>query len=81
MIGAAQIRAARALLNLSQTELAELASVHVATVRRLEGSREIRGAAETVWKIQIALERAGIEFIAEDLGSGPGVRLSQARER
>ena len=59
MIDAAQIRAARALMNMSQADLAELASMHVATVRRLEASLEIRGAAESVWKIQTALEDAG----------------------
>jgi hypothetical protein len=48
----------------------------VATVRRIEGSKdEIRGSAETVWKIQTALEEAGIEFIPADETKGPGVRL------
>ena len=75
MIDAAQVRAARALLNVSQADLARLASVHVATIRRLEAATEIRGAAETLWKIQIALEAAGIEFIPAEGGKGPGVRL------
>jgi transcriptional regulator with XRE-family HTH domain len=75
MINAGQIRAARALLNMSQTDLASLASVHVATVRRIEAATELRGAAETLWKIQIALERAGIEFIAAEHPKGPGLRL------
>ena len=80
MIDAAQIRAARALLNMGQTDLARIASVHVATIRRLEAATEVRGAAETVWKIQKALEAAGIEFISEEAGRGPGVRLKHARE-
>ena len=80
MVDAAQIRAARALLNLGQTDLARIASVHVATIRRLEAATEVRGAAETVWKIQKALEAAGIEFISEEAGRGPGVRLKHARE-
>ena len=80
MIDAAQIRAARALLNMGQTGLARIASVHVATIRRLEAATEVRGAAETVWKIQKALEAAGIEFISEEAGRGPGVRLKHARE-
>ena len=75
MIDAAQVRAARALLNVSQVDLARLASVHVATIRRLEAATEIRGAAETLWKIQIALEAAGIEFIPAEGGKGPGLRL------
>ena len=78
MIDAAQVRAARALLNVSQADLARLASVHVATIRRLEAATEIRGAAETLWKIQIALEAAGIEFIPAEGGKGPGVRLKAA---
>ena len=78
MIDAAQVRAARALLNVSQVDLARLASVHVATIRRLEAATEIRGAAETLWKIQIALEAAGIEFIPAEGGKGPGLRLKTA---
>ena len=80
MVDAAQIRAARALLNMVQTDLARIASVHVATIRRLEAATEVRGAAETIWKIQKALEAAGIEFISEEAGRGPGVRLKHARE-
>ena len=80
MIDAAQIRAARALLNVSQADLARIASVHVATIRRLEAATEIRGAAETIWKIQRALEAAGIEFIPAEAGRGPGVRLKRADE-
>jgi predicted transcriptional regulator len=75
MISPSQIRAARALLDISQTDLAEIASVHVATIRRLEAAAEVRGAADTIWKIQRALERAGIEFIYEEGGRGPGLRL------
>jgi hypothetical protein len=61
-------------------DLAELASLHVATIRRLEASSEIRGSAETVWKIQTALEKAGVEFIPADEMKGPGVRLKQVPE-
>ena len=57
MISAAQIRAARALLNINQEELAKIASVHVATIRRLETATGVRGAADTLWKLQDALER------------------------
>jgi len=77
MIDAAQIRAARALLNINQTDLARMASVHVATIRRLEAASQIRGAAETLWKIQKALEAAGVEFIPADEAKGPGVRLKE----
>ena len=75
MISAAQVRAARALLNINQKELAQIASVHVATIRRLETATEVRGAADTLWKLQRALEGKGVEFIPEEGGRGPGVRL------
>ena len=81
MIEAAQIRAARGLLALSQVELAEMASLSVASVKRLETAVGLRGAAETVWKIQKALEAAGVEFIPEEAGRGPGVRLRQPQQR
>ena len=75
MIVAAQVRAARALLGLSQARLSELASVSATTIKRLEAATEVRGAAETIWKIQKALEAAGIEFIPAEGAKGPGVRL------
>ena len=77
MITAAQIRAARALLDVSQAYLSELASVSSTTIKRLEAASEVRGAAETVWKVQTALERAGVEFIPADEHNGPGVRLKE----
>jgi transcriptional regulator with XRE-family HTH domain len=59
-----QIRAARALLRLDQTELARRARVSLATLRRIEASTEkSRGSARTVSSIQHALEAAGAEFI------------------
>jgi hypothetical protein len=81
MIGPAQIRAARALLDVNQTTLSEWASISAATLKRIEGSSEIRGAADTLWKIQKALEAAGVEFIPEEDGKGAGVRFKQSRDR
>ena len=77
MIDPSQIRAARGLLNISQADLAKSASLHVASVRRLEAATGMRGAAETLWKIQTALEKAGVEFIPPEETKGPGVRLKQ----
>jgi len=77
VIEAAQIRGARALLGLSQADLSKLASVSATTIKRLEGAAEIRGAAETLWKIESALEEAGVEFIPANDTKGPGVRLKQ----
>src|SRR5512147_2328146 len=78
MITAAQIRAARGLLNLSQAQLAEMAELGIATIKRIEASSEVRGAASTLWKIQAALEEAGIEFLHAEDGGGLGVRLRPA---
>ena len=75
MITAAQIRAARGLLNLSQAQLSAMAGLGIATIKRIEASTEIRGAASTLWKIQEALEAAGIEFLSTQDGGGLGVRL------
>ena len=78
MILPRQIKAARALLGFGQNELSDLAGVGIATLKRIEASSEIRGAAATLWKIQTALEAAGIEFISAEGGKGPGVRLKEA---
>ena len=41
----------------------------------MEGARGLpKTAAENVWKVQQALEDAGVVFIDEN-GGGPGVRL------
>jgi transcriptional regulator with XRE-family HTH domain len=77
MIEAAQIKAARALLGLGQLELSKLADVGISTVKRIELAREITGSARTLWKLQTALEKAGVEFISADEHKGPGVRMKE----
>jgi transcriptional regulator with XRE-family HTH domain len=81
MIGAAQIKAARALLGLDQRELSELADVGISTLKRIELATEVTGSARSLWKIERALERAGVEFIAEEAGRGPGVRLRRPQSK
>jgi predicted transcriptional regulator len=81
MIRPEQIRAARALLDINQTQLSEWASISVATLKRIESAPEIRGAADTIKKIQQALENAGIEFIPETVDGGPGVKLKRKAKR
>jgi transcriptional regulator with XRE-family HTH domain len=63
---------ARAALGLGVRELAELASVSPDTIARLERGEELK--PRTIEAIQIALESAGVVFVAEN-GEGPGVRL------
>jgi transcriptional regulator with XRE-family HTH domain len=76
MIYPCQIRAARALIGMSQQELAQRSSVGLATIKRIEAvGSEITGTAKTLVKIQKALESAGIRFIEEADGAGPGLRL------
>ena len=71
----AQLRAARGLLGWSQSQLAEASGVGLSTIRRMEGSDgPLKGTAENVWKVQQALEDAGVIFIDADK-EGPGVRL------
>jgi transcriptional regulator with XRE-family HTH domain len=66
---------ARAALRLGIRELAALAKVAPMTISRLETGRS-GGHADTVRKIEQALEKAGIEFIN---GDAPGVRLRKKR--
>jgi transcriptional regulator with XRE-family HTH domain len=79
MITTGQLRAARGLLGWNQTRLAETAGLALSTVKRMEGSdNHLRGTAENVWKVQKALEDAGIIFIDEN-DEGPGIRLRKMR--
>ncbi len=56
--------------------MAERSGVGIATVRRMEGARGLpKTTAENVWKVQQALEDAGVVFIDQTEESGPGVRL------
>ncbi len=71
-----QIRAARGLLRWSARVLAEQAGVHLSTVQRMERSHgPVGGNVESVRRVQAALERAGVVFLAED--DSPGVRLTR----
>ena len=79
MITATQCRAARALLDWSQQELADRARVGIVTVRQLEGGKT-QPRRSTLDVIQRALEAAGVEFIDEN-GGGPGVRLRKRQQK
>jgi transcriptional regulator with XRE-family HTH domain len=74
----AQARGARALLGWSQRTLATNAGVAEPTITQFErGNRNPSRAV--AWAIRMALEAAGIEFIAagaaSGAGGGEGVRL------
>src|ERR1700753_2604127 len=70
MIEPRQIRAARALLNWSQTDLAEASGIAVSSIKNVENSITT-ARKETMDDIQSAFEKAGVEFLP-----GSGVRLS-----
>jgi transcriptional regulator with XRE-family HTH domain len=73
-----QIRAARALVGWSQTEVANAAGLSIPTIKRAEAEGGIKVSEDALVAIADALKRAGVEFIAEN-GGGPGVRLRKAK--
>jgi len=79
MITSLQMRAARALLDVDQRQLADLSGLSLPTIQRMEASEGVvRGNVESLMKLIAALERAGIELINEGAASdrgGRGVRL------
>ena len=82
MITATQLKAARALLDVDQRELAELSNLSLPTIQRMEASEGvIRGNVDSLMKLVGALQDAGIELINEGApcpAGGRGVRLREA---
>jgi predicted transcriptional regulator len=75
----AQCRAGRALLEITQTQLAASAGLGLSTVVDFEKERR-EVSSESVESIRRALIRAGVEFIDEN-GGGPGVRLRKGPQK
>jgi DNA-binding XRE family transcriptional regulator len=78
MLTPAQIRAARALLNWSQAQLAEASEVASQSIKNIE-----RGVTDprlsTAMAIKTSLEKAGVQFLEpSDSATGPGVALKTA---
>ena len=70
-----QIKAARSLLDWSQSDLAAASGVSEPTIKRLEAQDDLLGGrSDTADKIVSALQEGGVEFIPEN-GGGAGVRL------
>lgn len=75
---AEQIRAARAMLRMEQTQLAERSGVSVETIKRLESAKgNLKAQYGTLKNIRRACEFAGIDFIDDE--KRPGVRLAEDR--
>lgn len=71
------VEAARALVKLSQADLAKASGLSEGTIRYFETETRVLSEA-SVYRIQLALEHCGIEF----LNSGrPGVRYHPDRDR
>jgi transcriptional regulator with XRE-family HTH domain len=73
-----QSRAARGLLGLSQQQLANAATVSLATIQLFETNKR-EPIPNNLTAIRRALEDVGVEFIPAKAGRGVGVRLRYER--
>ena len=75
------MRAARALLDIDQRELAQRSGLSLPTIQRMESSGGVvHGNVDSLMKLVDALAAAGIELIGEGAAShdgGRGVRLKR----
>ena len=71
----AQVKMARAALDLSLSDLAKTAGVHRNTISNFETGK-YGGDPKSLDKMRKALEKAGVEFTN---GDAPGVRLKKKR--
>lgn len=74
MITVAQIKAARAMLDLKQSELAAKAHISTGTLNNIERGAQTDPKVSTLRAIRRALENEGIEFIEQN-AEGIGIRL------
>ena len=77
-----QIRAARAVLRWTAEDLAREAALGLNTVKRAElAEDETSLTVSNNLAVRRALEAAGVVFIDEDAGLGPGVRLRKPQRK
>jgi len=74
MISAAQIRAARALLEWTRKELSDASGVSESTIADFEKGRNKSMLTENAGKLVAAFAKAGVEFTDADKTHGAGVR-------
>lgn len=75
-----QARAARGLIDLTQTDLAKRAGLSLSTVVDFERERRIV-SDDAIEAMRKALEKMGVEFIEPARGKGHGVRLTAPKAR
>jgi DNA-binding XRE family transcriptional regulator len=74
----AQLRAGRALLDLSQADVAGRACLSLHTIKLAEAEGEAHASEAALAAIRVALEDQGVIFLDADGGDGPGVRLRRS---
>lgn len=72
------LRAGRAMVGLSQEELAERAGVSRTVIARLERGEE-NISAEYIEKVRAALQTEGVDFFPSTSEHGPGLAASRRR--
>ena len=77
MLTPAQSRAARGLVEWSQSELAVKSNLSESTIRDFEKGRRVP-SVNNLTAVKSALESAGVVFV-EANGDGPGVRLRKPK--
>lgn len=72
-----QIKAARALLGWTASDLAERSGISYPTIQRLDATKgPVGGRHETVEAVRKALEAGGVQFLETGhVTAGPGVAL------
>lgn len=78
-LSAAQSRAARGLLDWSQTELASRSNLSESTIRDFEKGRRVP-SPNNLAAVARAFEAAGLEFISEN-GGGAGIRFRERKNQ
>jgi DNA-binding XRE family transcriptional regulator len=67
------LRAARVLLDITPTDLAEKAKVSTRSIVRIEAREPV--GLEISLRVQAALEALGVEFLPETKSHGPSMRV------
>lgn len=70
------LRAARVALDISHEDLAREAGVSERTLVRIEKPQSV--SAESIARVQAALEKRGVKFLAAGDEGGPGLRIPNA---